>query len=284
MLWFYRCPKCGQELSVDWPTRTGAKTCRHCRHSHFAPSPAETVEAYISGHRWPPEMEQAVVAMHGKTCAVPGCYVEYARLAHRRPVAAGGRTSVANLVPLCADHLAAKGERDWNEWLAELAAREQQDVVARLDRPPDLPAPGIPDCSTRFPAGARCHSLAGWTRVPETCPPGMRLLAARPFICGTVRRLVLNYCWRCRGEGCAEVSLIAWPHGRSPDLGRLNNNGTLSTGRRHQGREGDAGTGWLELELPDADGACWVAAVALTDEAGRLELEECMLAGVEAPA
>jgi hypothetical protein len=219
--------------------------------------------------------------MNGKTCGVPGCYNEYKRLVHRLPVAAGGRTSVANLVQLCVEHAEAKGQRPWDEWLAALEVQEHQDVVDALDDPANLPSPGIPDCSARFPADARCHALAGWTRVPEDTPPGMRLLAARPFVCGTVRRLILNYSWCRQADGASAVSLIAWPRNDPPDLGRLNGNGTPHAERRHDGRAGEFGTGWLELELPDAPGDHWVAAVALTDEAGRLDLDECLLAAVE---
>ncbi|HDQ99053.1 MAG TPA: hypothetical protein ENN51_02025 [candidate division WOR-3 bacterium] len=150
MLWFYRCPNCGQELNVDWPSRLERRTCRHCRREHFAPT-----------------------------------------------------------------------------------------------------------------------------------PPGMRLLAARPFVCGAVRRLMLNHAWRRRTDGSSKVALIAWPHNDPPDLTHPKGNGTPYAERQHDGTAGDCGNGWLDLDLPDAPGSCWVAAVALTDETGRLEMEECLLTGVE---
>ena len=109
MIWHYRCPSCSQQLEANWDWHREEVTCPQCRNRHYPPTPHEDRHAWFGGDKWPQEMADAVVAVRGTTCAVPGCYQAYDVMVHRKPMAKGGHTSVDNLLPMCTRHARLKG-------------------------------------------------------------------------------------------------------------------------------------------------------------------------------
>jgi len=118
MKYWYKCPLCSVWGSVPWANRTKTFTCHACKRGHKPPTPRAQPSAYVDTHAWPDEMEQNVVASKGTTCTVPGCRKRYETLDHRVPYSKDGRTSVANLYPMCIQHNLEKGDKDYESWLA----------------------------------------------------------------------------------------------------------------------------------------------------------------------
>lgn len=119
MKWTYQCKKCGAWGTVDWAQRKQTFTCHACKYRHVPPTPAEQHQAYVDTHNWPDEMEEEVRSSKDNACTVPDCRRHGNTLDHRVPYP-GGKTSVDNLFPMCTQHNSAKGEQDYNTWLASL--------------------------------------------------------------------------------------------------------------------------------------------------------------------
>ena len=289
MIWHYRCPDCGQDLHVRWGDHKDEATCPNCNADHYPSTPGEDHGAYFSDDKWPKEMEEAVIALRGTVCAVPGCFLEYAKLVHRKPYADGGRTCVDNLVQLCTKHAVAKGSVDYEEWLKTLkpasgmetepdftfTITKKRDKVEQTAQAPLPPGPVF--TSTGF-----VHHLAGKGYVPDEHPPGLQLVAAAPFLSGPMRKLVFHYHWKLEHEGSCQVFLTAWPHSNTPDLSKGKAGiGNLKATARHKGKAGEQGSGKLELPLPPAADEIWTAAVFLDSEGGRPCFTDFLLAGTD---
>lgn len=104
MNWHYTCPLCGSPHWIAWKDRTHPVLCGMLGILHRVPEPAAEPTAWVDSPRWPVEMELAVTSMRGVRCTTPGCGRRYSTLVHREPYRHGGRTSVANLVPMCLEH------------------------------------------------------------------------------------------------------------------------------------------------------------------------------------
>lgn len=117
MKWNYRCPNCNVWGNVLWAKRTESFTCHSCDTLHVPPGPAKQHDAYVDTRDWPNKMEDAVVALRGGKCTVPGCPEDYETLDHRVAWANGGKTRVNNLYPMCIAHNQSKGDSDYNTWL-----------------------------------------------------------------------------------------------------------------------------------------------------------------------
>ncbi len=268
MLWYYRCPSCGRELDIDWDFHREEAICNHCHQRHYPPTPGEDHTAYFSGDRWPPEMTDAVISLRGTTCSVPGCFQNYTTLAHRRPLAEGGRTSVENLIPLCAEHARLKGLRNYDEWIQELpSAAPAKTVEITITHHQKEPT------ETRLLRNSgNLRHLVGLAR-PDLLSPELHPVIATPFIPGTSRRLLFHYQWRLHTETGFRVVLVAWPRFSaemaSPSLRQVEN--------IHQGKRGDSGRNLLELHLEGELDNMWVAVVACDHGDKDLLLEEYLL-------
>jgi len=289
MFWNYTCPECRRPAVIEWRLREGEVTCRLCGRVHYPPTPHEDRYAYVDELQWPPEVEEAVLALRGTICSVPNCYHEHTTLVLRQPAGAGGRTSVDNLLPMCARHAASKGNRNYDEWLAEI---RQEDAKLKQDEPkleitittrepaPDLTAPDFP-----APSGMAWH-LASYRALAPARPstphaqPLVEQKLVVPFLRGAANRVAFNYDWSMKKSGRCRVFLAAWPRGDEPDISQLG--GPKFAGRSiakdHLGVKDDAGNNELELTLPTGVGGRWTAAVALLDEGCQLELTEYALA------
>jgi hypothetical protein len=288
MIWHYNCPECSQPTEVKWEWLEKEVICTSCGATHYPPTPHEDHYAYVDTNEWPSEIEEAVTALRGTVCAVPGCYHERETFVHRRPATLGGRTSVDNLLPMCKRHAESKTERDYDEWLAEVRQQEaekackepQIEITITTRRPDDKPAvegytlmSGIylPITSGRPERPVRAKSGA---------PTPQRILAV-PFLRGTMARLLFDYDCQMAESGLCRVYLLAWPRDEEPrlaDLGGPCYAGVFAV-KEHLGVAGDKCNYQLELTLPDAPGGRWVAAVAVIDEGCDLALTEYALAG-----
>lgn len=119
MNWHYSCPICGIHGFVPWKDRESTFTCHSCKRHHKPPTPGEQPSAYVDTHEWPEAMAAEVVRRKGAACTVPGCTRRADTLDHRVAWSKGGRTSVANLFPMCTEHNQEKGDKDYETWLAE---------------------------------------------------------------------------------------------------------------------------------------------------------------------
>jgi len=266
MTWHYDCPDCGKPVSVFWDKLTEEKTCPECHKTHFPPTPGEDQDAYVATDKWPQDMEAAVIALRGTVCSIPGCFHEYHTLVHRHPSAKGGRTCVSNLVQLCKKHARDKGEQEYDEWVATLRRDDQQDEVPfeiefthkrREPAPtritPVAPKPPPPRRSRRI------MRIAGEARVSGDLKPGLRLVAAEPFMPGPETRLVLHYGYDSRYLD-SRVTLAAWPISEKPDLSA----GVDSLRDRQVSNLHDQtehGAGRLELPVTNSSDQPWVVAV-----------------------
>lgn len=278
MIWHYNCPDCGREVEVRWEWHKEELTCPHCLRAHYPPTPSENHYAYIGGEAWPEDLETAVVALRGTICAVPRCYREYKTLAHRHPAAKGGRTSVDNLLPLCSHHAELMGKQDYDEWLAGLSPEEKTPEEAPIEitltatGPRDQEAPSVPR--------GLALPLAGKPRSPTAIPTNMALLVCQPFPIGSIRELILHYDWRLEAEGKSRVLLLAWPHQEPPELiGAPESIKWPYTVKEHRGAAGASGSVKLDLTLPFATEARWVAGLVVIEEGGKLKLEDYLLTG-----
>ena len=208
MIWHYSCPNCRQEVEIPWDKIKDEKVCPHCQTAHFAPTPGEDHIAYVTGEIWPPEMEEAVVALRGSACIAPGCYREHTTLVVRVPAAKGGRLSVENLLPACVLHASTRGEDDYVDWLARVAGQGTSIAPSGITIT-HAAAESVPFQS--FGRVLSVQSVAGRIMLPGPFPAGARLVFAAPFVPGQASRLVLYYEWQIEaGESCS-VILGAWP-------------------------------------------------------------------------
>lgn len=284
MIWHYRCPECNRQLEVDWDEHDKEFACPNCRKAHYPPGPSQDHEAFIGGDHWPRDIEDAVIALRGVTCDVPGCYQQYQTLVLRKPASRGGRLSVDNLVPFCLHHARLKGEQDYDDWVRDLSAEERAGPAAELDivfteeepEPPARPATPPP-----MPAPGRLYPVAGQVRLHDDPPPGFLLVTAQPIPARAWRRLVLDYRCRLELDGPCRVILAAWPCSRPPDWTKgFETAGIIAVEAVHDGAEADCHANRLELDLSgmNEDGL-WTAAVFLANSGGRPEITDYLLAG-----
>ena len=119
MIWKFKCTVCKEWREIDWDRKDIRHTCHKTRESYYPPNPAEQHDAYLDSHDWTLDMEEIVVKFRGERCVVPGCIKHYETLDHRVPYSEGGKTSVKNLFPICFEHNDAKGDMDYDDWLAD---------------------------------------------------------------------------------------------------------------------------------------------------------------------
>lgn len=124
MKYVFRCSDCGNWRERDWADRDERRACPKCGWKAPAPDPEDDREAYVDQHDPPAEMENAVYYLKGLTCTAPGCDAVADGLDHRIPYVDGrpngpGRTSVANLWPMCTKCNSSKGTRDYEDWCFE---------------------------------------------------------------------------------------------------------------------------------------------------------------------
>lgn len=275
MIWNYHCPQCGRAREVSWDDIELEVTCPDCNAVHYAPTPGQDHTAYIGGERWPQEMEDEVVALRGSSCVVPGCYREHTTLVPRRPLTKGGRLSVENLAPACAQHASARGEEDYNEWLARFANKE-----------PDFATSGItitrtsPDAMPvqTFGQIRGIQPVAGQVSLPGPFPAGMRLVFVAPFVPGPANRLVLYYEWKLGpGESC-RVVLGAWPRSDQPDFSKRFGDSKGYVTNEHKAAASREGSALLEIVVPGSRDELWVAAVWVEAEHERQVITSYYLA------
>ncbi len=277
MIWHYHCPHCRRAREVLWDDLSQELVCPDCNAAHYAPTPGEDHTAYVSGERWPQEMEDEVVALHGSACAVPGCYREHTTLVPRLPFAKGGRISVENLAPACAQHASDRGETDYDEWLARFAKKE-----------PVIPASNITITTTAqdampvqtFGQVRGVQSIAGRVSLPGPFPTGMRLLFNAPFVPGPATRLVLYYEWKLGpGESC-RVILGAWPRTDQPDFSKGIGDSKGSVANEHRVAADRESSALLEIVMSGSKEELWVAAVWVESEHERQVITNYHLAAI----
>jgi hypothetical protein len=266
IIWHYHCPQCGQEHETPWDDITEEVTCPNCGNSHYAPTPGEDHTAYVGGEPWPQSLEDEVVALRGSACVVPGCYREHTTLVPRLPYSKGGKASVQNLAPACAEHAAGRGEGDYEEWLARFAPTE-----------PDIAASGITITTNNrcempsrpFGQVIGVQPVAGQISFPGPFPAGAHLVFAAPFVPGPANRLVLYYEWKLGpGESC-RVILGAWPRSDQPDFSRGFGDSKVHTTNEHRTAECAGSSDTLEIVLPESREELWVTAVWVESEHDR---------------
>jgi hypothetical protein len=277
MIWHYPCPKCHRTLEVPWENISQELICPDCKASHYAPTPGEDHASYIEGERWPREMEEAVVALRGGVCVVPGCYRAHTTLVLRRPLTKGGRLSVENLAPACAQHASDRGMVDYDSWLARNAKKE-----------PVIAAPAITITTTSadalpvqtFGEVSGVQPIAGQVSLPGPFPAGMRLLMVAPFVPGPANRVVLYYEWRLGpGESC-RVVLGTWPRSDQPDFSKHIGDSKGYVTNEHRAASGRESSALLEIVLPESRDELWVAAVWIEVEHERQVITNYYLAAI----
>lgn len=275
MIWHYWCPQCRKELETPWDNIKEEVTCPHCGAVHYAPTPGEDHTAYVVGERWPQDMEEEVVTLRGSACIVPGCYREHTTLVSRVPFIMGGRLSVENLLPACAQHASARGQDDYVDWLARLAE----------SGPGSAPA-GIIITSTAeesvqvqtFGRIVGVQPVAGQVFLPGPFPAGTQLVFAAPFVPGPAARLVLYYEWKLGpGESC-RVVLGAWPRADQPDFAKGLRDSRYYTTNEHRAAAHQGGSALLEMVLTGSKEELWVAAVWVEAEPERKVITNYYLA------
>ena len=289
MMWNYDCPACHRPITVDWRLREAETICRMCDRNHYPPTPSEDRYAYVDEEKWPPEMGMAVVALRGTICSVPGCYGEHSTFVFRQLPAQGGRTSVDNLMPVCARHASSKGNRNYDEWMAamrqEEAARKKAEPtfeVTITSRPAetDMPSPDF----APLPGLLLPLAAARPVQPARTQDPGAKALAelkfAVPFLRGPTGKVVFSYDWEMKKSGRCLVFLLAWPRGEEPDIAPLGSPkfAGFSIAKDHLGVKDEKGNAELELTLPATPGGRWTAAVAILDEGCDFRFGEYALA------
>lgn len=284
MTWHYDCPECHQPTAVRWESLEVITQCLNCGHQHYPPTPHEDHFAYVDSSEWPEQMREAVVAQRGAICTVPGCYREATTLAHRVPWVREGRTCIDNLVPICAEHAAERGDRDWNEWLEEVrqqvVAAPTMEITITARRPEPEPLESVYSVPSGFAQPVAAMSAAEARALPAAVPGEPTLLLERPFARGAATRLALDYDWEAGASGRARLFVIAWPRGERPDIRPLGGpKYTSAYGVKEcLAVAGERGNAQVELLLPPAPSGRWGAAVVLVDEGASLRLGEFVLA------
>ncbi|MFO7650723.1 MAG: HNH endonuclease signature motif containing protein [bacterium] len=287
MYWHYDCPDCGSPTYVDWEKLPHEAKCQRCGEHHYPPTPAEDHYAYVDEKQYPQDIHDVVLSLRGATCIVPGCYDEAASLAHKKPFRNGGRTSVDNLVPMCARHAQSKGEHEYDEWLAKLkeetaAAKPVFEVIITTKEPkpeapkPEVPRPSAAHAATVQPIAAGRGLEVETGEVPE---PGATLWLAMPFWRGALARLVLDYDWQTRGSGTCRVWLAAWPAGPEPDYDAIGTESFRGHAAKVEHSGGGNSSSSVRLDLPAGPAGRWTAAIVVDDEGGGLVLGEYVIAG-----
>jgi len=121
VIWYYPCPICSTWRLVDWTERSELRVCHIHNYEYVPPTPGESYVSFVDTQNWPVEMEQVVHALKGRICTVPGCSRRAETLDHRLAYIKNGRTSVANLFPMCNAHNQSKGDTDYDIWLLHQA-------------------------------------------------------------------------------------------------------------------------------------------------------------------
>lgn len=281
MIWYYSCPECHRPAEVDWRWLKDQVYCPNCGAQHYPPTPGEDPLAYVDGAEWPKEMESIVVSRHGTMCAVPGCYRRYATLAHHKSVEEGGHTSAENLVPICAEHAQAKGNRGYDQWVRSL----KEEAPAEAEQV--LPAPDFSQVSAAAPAATAQTSAAAERIQPIAAATGVKLgisglpAVQMPFLRGNVSRIVLDYDWRLKAGAWCKVYLVAWPADHVPILAMLGSTefDGFASATEHSATKDDRGTGRVELYLPSTPAGRWTAAFVVQGE-GDCQITEFVLAGI----
>jgi hypothetical protein len=282
LLWHYNCPECQGPLQVEWDEVKTERVCGHCRKHHFAPTPAEDHMAYVGSDRWPRDMADAVLALRGEACVVPGCFHEHTTFVHRKPESRGGHTSVDNLLPMCARHAREKGQHDYDTWLRTLPRADVADkpvmeiTLTALHRDPE---PGS-KVQTRH-GTSYCQTIAHQGELGVEIPADLRLVTHTMFIPGPACWLVLKYDWRFGpGESCGVV-LMAWAASERPDF-------TVATGPKrsvaantHQRKDGEVGSSRIALRMRPETEEVWHAAVFIKVSAGTLNIDRWVLAATD---
>lgn len=286
MKWHYTCPQCRRPAEIDWSALEAQTECAVCGNVHYPPTPQEDRYAWLEADDWTPEMKDAAIVLRGTICMVPGCYGEYETLVYRVPPAREGKNSVDNLMPVCGRHAATRGDRDWDEWLAEARLQEQKDCptfditfTKHDDEPPPVAGGFAPPTGVVQPICALGEAAAG-ALMPPDCGGEPRQLLAVPFLRGPAAKLELDYDWQTPAAGKARLFLIAWPRGEQPEMATLG--GPKFTGlygiKEHLGVSGERGSNRIELYLPPAPSGRWTAAIAIIEEGCKFRLGEFALA------
>jgi len=277
MIWHYQCPQCRRAREVPWDDINQEVVCPDCKAVHYPPTPGEDHTAYIDGERWPQEMEDEVVAVHGSACAVPGCYREHTTLVPRLPFTKGGRVSVENLAPACAQHASDRGEEDYDEWLARDAKKEPVTVAPDITITPTSPD-AVP--VQTFGQVRGVQPVAGRVSLPGPFPAGMRLVFVAPFVPGPANRLVLYYEWKLGpGESC-RVILGAWPRAEQPNFSKGVDDSKRYVTNEHRAAAGRESSALLETVLSESKEELWVAAVWVEAEHERQVITSYHLAAI----
>ncbi|MEO0020583.1 MAG: HNH endonuclease signature motif containing protein [candidate division WOR-3 bacterium] len=282
MLWHYHCPDCGHPLEVEWARHREETVCRKCRLRHYPPTPDEDPFAYIAGAKWPPELEQIVIAHKGSVCSAPGCFRSYNTLTLKKPISKGGRISVDNLIPVCTHHARDKGEQDYEEWIQNLKERELNEQLAAVP-PPMIQAKAPPaESAEAVPLAGYVQLISRESNTRLMPLPENRPVVMAPFLRGAVRRLVFDYEWEAKGGGEVKVYLVAWPRGEEPRLDFLESEefAGLKAVKEHWAERDARGEGCVTLELPPAPMGRWTAAVVMEGN-GAFAIKEFVLAGCD---
>lgn len=290
MTWHYNCPVCGNPMAVEWARHKEQTQCRKCRTRHYPPTPDEDHFAYITGQRWPPEMEQVVISRRGSVCTAPGCFREYKTLAPRKPISRGGKISVDNLIPLCFQHARDKGDQDYDDWVRTFKlVKEPAGVCLAGDEIATIgvitnPAPAEPPRAEPEPEPVVSYAETIARGYEVYLAPALenRPVVAAPFFRGPVRRLVFDYDWKVRGGCDVSVFLVAWPRGDEPkleSLGAEDWNGFAAVKRMEVERDAQ-GEGCVMLDLPVSPVGRWTAAVVLKGD-GNFAITQFVLAGTD---
>jgi hypothetical protein len=220
----------------------------------------------VDGKTWPPEMEKEVVAIRGSTCIAPGCYREHTTLVPRLPFSEGGRLSVENLMPACAEHAAVRGEDDFDEWLHRVNRPEPEVVVSGITitatAPNDIPV-------QTFGQTTGIQPIAGQFSLSGPFPAGVRLVFAAPFVPGPATRLVLYYEWKLGPNESGRVVLGAWPRADQPDFSKGVAGSSRCVSNEHKATATQESSALLEIVLSDSRDEVWVAAVWVEAEHDR---------------
>ena len=285
MNWHYTCPQCRRPVAVDWSALEAQTQCMVCGNVHYPPTPQEDRYAWLEADESTPEMKEAALILRGTVCMVPGCYGEHETLVYRVPLSKEGKNSVDNLMPVCGRHAATRGERDWDEWLAEARLQEQKDcptfdiTFTKHDEPEPVAGAFIAPTGFVQPIYALGEAAAG-ALIPKDCGGEPRLLFAVPFLRGPAAKIEFDYDWQTTASGTSHLYLLVWPRGEKPEIALLG--GAKFTGlfgiKEHLGVAGDHGNNRIELFLPPAPAGRWTAGVALIEEGCKFKLGEFVLA------
>jgi hypothetical protein len=275
IIWHYHCPECSRTCTVPWDDIKKEIVCPDCNTAHYAPTPSEDHAAYVGGECWPQSLEDEVVGLHGSACAVPGCYREHTTLVPRVPRSNGGRYSVENMVPACAEHAAGRGEEDYEEWLARFARKEPDNAGSGITITTN-PKDAMP--VQTFGQIIGVQPVAGQVSLAGPFPAGAHLVFAAPFVPGPANRLVLYYEWKLGPDESCRVVLGAWPRSDQPDFSRGFADSKGYTTNGHRAAEYRESSALLEIVLPESKEEMWVAAVWVESEQERTVITSYYLA------